>query len=165
MLVDAADKKNAEIFMHWIDRDGKGRPGHVSLNDTPTTTPQYRKTTKATETLKEAKSMTGSARLQLIQRGVGELRRTVEEIIPHHLLKQVVNRWSDRIIVTALKRVNWNEEMVDEIVTVYEDLSAYIEGHSHTEEQIGAPPELDKLETMITRVDELIRQIKKEKNT
>ena len=165
MLVDAADKKNVEICMHWIDRDSKGRPGHVSLNDSPTTTPQYRKTTKAQETLKKAKAATGSIRLQLIQHGMGELRRTVEEIIPLHLLKQVVNRWSDRIMVTSLRKVNWNDELVEEIVTAYEDLSAYIEGHSHTEEQIGAPPDLDKLETMITRVDKLIRQVRKERNT
>ena len=104
MLVDIADKEKVEISKHWIERDSEGRPGQISLNDSPTATPEYRNTTKAREVLIQAKSTTGTNRFNLIQNGMDELRRTVEEIIPHHLLKKVVNRWSDRIIVGALKR-------------------------------------------------------------
>jgi hypothetical protein len=86
---------------------------------------------------------------------MGELRRTVEEIVPHFFLKQVVNRWSDRIMVTALKRIDWDRGLVVEIISVYEDISAYIEGHSHTEERAGAPPDLKDLEELIARVDGL----------
>lgn len=165
MLVDIADKEKVKISKHWIERDNEGRPGQISLNDSPTTTPQYRKTTKAREILIQAKSATGSNRFELIQNGMDELRRTVEEIIPHHLLKQVVNRWSDRIIVGALKKVKWSEQLADSIVTVWEELSAYNKGHTHTEELIGAPPELHQLETMITRVDGLIAQAKKQRDS
>ena len=94
---------------------------------------------------------------------MGELRRTVEEIIPHHLLKQVVNRWSDRIIVTGLKKVNWDDGLVADIISAYEDLSAFIEGHSHTEEKAGAPPEPNHLVEMVARVDELIRRARRER--
>ena len=94
---------------------------------------------------------------------MGELRRTVEEIIPHHLLKQVVNRWSDRIIVTGLKKVNWDDDLVADIISAYEDLSAFIEGHSHTEEKAGAPPEPTQLEEMITRVNTLIKHARRER--
>ena len=87
----------------------------------------------------------------------------MEEIIPYHLLKEVVNRWSDRIIVTGLKKVNWNQDLIADIIKTYEDLSAYIEGHSHSEEQIGAPPELRHLEDMITRVNDLKKRAKPER--
>jgi len=158
MLAGAADDDNVEMLTHWIERDGEGRPGQISLDDCPASTPQYRNTEKAKRTLAEAKAAAGSARVKLIQRGMGELRRTVEEIIPHYLLKQVVNRWTDRIIVTGLRKVNWDDGLIADIIAVYEELSAYIEGHSHTEEKAGAPPEPKNLGDIITRVDELIKR-------
>lgn len=160
MLAGAADDENVEMLVHWIERDSEGRPGQISLDDCPATTSQYRSTQKAKKTLTEAKAAAGSARVKLIQRGMGELRRTVEEIIPHFLLKQVVNRWTDRIIVTGLKKVNWDDGLITDIVKAYEELSAYIEGHSHTEEHAGAPPEPKQFEDMISRVDDLIKRAK-----
>ena len=138
MLAAAAEDSGAEMLTHWVERDGKGRPGQISLDDCPATTPQYRTTTKAKNTLRDAKAVAGSKRLELIQRGMGELRRTVEEIVPHYFLKQVVQRWRDRIIITGLKKIDWNEGIVAEIAETYEHLSAYIEPHSHTEEKSGA---------------------------
>ena len=164
MLAGAANDEYVEMLTHWIERDGEGRPGQISLDDCPATTPQYRNTRKAQKTLSEAKAAAGSARAKLIQRGMGELRRTVEEIIPHHLLKQVVNRWSDRIIVTGLKKVNWDDGLVADIISAYEDLSVFIEGHSHTEEKVEAPPEPNQLVEMIAWVDELIGRARRERD-
>ena len=67
--------------------------------------------------------------------------------------------------VTGLKKIDWNEGLVAEIVETYEQLSAYIEPHSHTEEKSGAPPEPKDLESMIARVDGLIRRAKGEKKS
>lgn len=163
MLATAAEAETVEILTHWIERDGNGCPGQVSLDDSPATTPQYRKTTKAKDTLQEAKKASGSDRLRLIQRGMGELRRTIEEIVPHFLFKQVVNRWTDRVIVTGLKKVKWDDRLIDDIIATYENISAYIEGHSHTDERTGAPPEPNHLEEMIARVDDLINRAKPER--
>jgi energy-coupling factor transporter ATP-binding protein EcfA2 len=165
MLAAAAEDSGTEMLTHWVERNGSGHPGQVSLDDCPATTPQYRTTNKARNTLRDAKAVAGSKRLELIQRGMGELRRTVEEIVPHYFLKQVVNRWSDRIIVTGLKNIDWNDDLVSEIVDTFEQLSAYIEPHSHTEERSGAPPEPKDLETMIARVDALIRRAKAKKES
>jgi hypothetical protein len=162
-LAGAAEDIGAEMLTHWVERDGDGRPGQVSLDDCPATTPQYRTTGKAKKTLDEAKVAAGSKRVQLIQRGMGELRRTIEEIIPHFLLKQVVNRWTDRVMVTGLKNINWDDALVADIIKTYEDISAYIEGHSHTEEKAGGPPEPKDLEDMIRRVDELSRRARSQK--
>lgn len=163
MIAGAAAGEVVEMVTHWIERDSKGRPGQVSLDDCPAATPQYRNTQKARATLAKAKSALGSIRWQLIQRGMGELRRTIEEIVPHFLFKQVVTRWTDRIIVTGLKKVKWDDSLIDEIIRTYEGISAYIEGHSHSEEQAGAPPEPKDLEDMIARVDTLIQRVKPER--
>lgn len=155
MLAGAAAEHGISILTHWIERDANGRPGQVSLDDCPATTPQYRDTKKAQATLAAAQKAVGSARIQLIQRGMGELRRTLEEIVPHFLFKQIVNRWSDRVIVTKLGDVSWDNTLAREIAKIYEEISAYIEGHSHTEERTGAPAEPKDLEDMIGRVNAL----------
>ncbi|MYB13467.1 MAG: AAA family ATPase [Rhodospirillaceae bacterium] len=158
MVAGASENQNVELLTHWIERDGHGNPGQISLDDCPATTPQYRNTQKARKTLAEAKEAAGSTRVKLVQRGMGELRRTIEEIVPHHLLKQVVNRWTDRIIVTGLKKVHWDEGLIADIIASYEELSAYIEGHSHTEARAGGQPEPNDLGDMIVRVDDLIKR-------
>lgn len=158
MVAGASEDQNVDLLTHWIERDGQGNPGQISLDDCPATTPQYRNTQKAKKTLAEANEAAGSARVKVVQRGMGELRRTIEEIIPHHLLKQVVNRWTDRIIVTGLKKVHWDDGLIADIIRSYEELSVYIEGHSHTEARAGGPPEPSDLADMIARVDDLIRK-------
>ena len=158
LVACASEDQNVDLLTHWIERDGQGNPGQISLDDCPATTPQYRNTQKAKKTLAEAKEAAGSTRVKLVQRGMGELRRTIEEIIPHHLLKQVVNRWTDRIIVTGLKKVHWDDGLIADIIGLYEELSAYIEGHSHTEARAGGPPEPKDLGDMIDRVDDLIKR-------
>jgi hypothetical protein len=165
MLVTEGKEKQIPVLTHWIHRDSTGSPGKVSLNDCPDATPQYRNTTKAEATLAKAKIATGSEQLRLIRQGMGELRRTVEEIIPHFLLKQVVNRWTDRVIVTALKTINWDTVLVQEIEDIYEDLSGIIEGHTHTEERVGAPPEPRDLEQFISRVKQIITNAKRQRQS
>jgi hypothetical protein len=130
----------------------------VSLNDAPTTTPQYRNTNFAEESLAKAKVASGSDQERLVRQGAGQLRRTVEEIVPQYLFKEVVRRWTDRVVVTALKKVSWDNALVDELVEIFESCSAIMEGHSHTEAAAQAPPTPAKLEELIQRAKELIRR-------
>jgi energy-coupling factor transporter ATP-binding protein EcfA2 len=160
MLATTCEKTKTEMMTHWVECDGDGRPGQISLNDCPAGIPHYRTTQKAKNTLKEAKAAAGSKRLDLIQRGMGELRRTIEEIVPYLLFKEVMTRWSDQIRVTSLKKINWDNGLVDELIEAFEAASAKMQGHSHTEESAGAPPEPKNLEEMIERVDNLIRRVK-----
>ncbi|NII26275.1 AAA family ATPase [Pseudoflavitalea sp. X16] len=163
MLVAAAKEAHVGILTHWVHRDSTGRPGVVSLDDSPDLTPQYRNTQKAASTLVEANAATGSEQEKLIRRGMSELRRTIEEVVPHYLFKEVIKRWTDRVLVTSLKRINWDHTLVQEIESIYEELSAIIEGHTHTEERAGAPPEPRHLEAMITRVNEIIGKARRER--
>ena len=165
MLADEASSQDVEILTHWIERDADDRPGQISLDDSPTTTPQYRNTQKAKRTLDDARAAVGSERERLIGQGMAELRRTVEEMVPRHVLKQVVNRWSDRVMVTSLKKINWDDTLVADIITTFEGLSGFIEGHSRTEERAEAPPVLRQLEEMIDKVDNLIKRAKRERGS
>jgi hypothetical protein len=162
-LVELAPAE-ASLMTHWVERDSDGKPGQVTLDDSPAESKQYRKTDKATATLVDAKAAAGSERHRLVQRGMAELRRTLEEIVPHFVFQQVVGRWNDRVMVTALKKVKWDDALVTDIVSSYEELSGYIEGHTHPEESAGAPPDPPKLETLIARVADIIRRAKVQKS-
>lgn len=159
----AADKAHITPTTHWIQRGVDDKPGHVSLDDAPTTTPQFRTTKIAEATLIAAQKVLGSSQVDLVKKGAGQLRRTIEEIVPHLLLKQVVKRWEDRIMVTALKKVSWDDALVNEIIDVFESCSAIMEGHSHTEAGTEAPPTTVKLMALISQTKEIIAKAKIER--
>jgi energy-coupling factor transporter ATP-binding protein EcfA2 len=160
-LADAADRADEKLTTHWMQRSGENDlPGMVSLNDGPTTTPQYRNTNFAEDSLAKAKVTSGSEQERLVRQGAAQLRRTVEEIVPQYLFKEVVRRWTDRVMVTSLKKVNWDNALVDELVEIFEACSAIMEGHSHTEAGTQAPPTPVKLEALIRSTKDLIRRAK-----
>ncbi|RUW08817.1 hypothetical protein EOA46_19810 [Mesorhizobium sp. M1A.F.Ca.IN.022.05.2.1] len=159
-VCSAAEKADIEPVTHWIQRGAKDKTGFVSLNDAPISTPQYLKTKLAEETLAQAQQLLGSARVDLVRKGAGQLRRTIEEVVPHLLLKQVVKRWDDRIMVTALRRVMWDQALIEEIIEVFELCSAIMEGHSHTEAGTEAPPTIEKLGQLVERAKAIIAKAK-----
>jgi len=98
-----------------------------------------------------------------ICKGMGALRRTIEETIAKRFLKGVIPRWEDRVIVTGLRKIAWDDTLAEQLCSTFEELSAYIEGHSHTDEAVGAPAEIEDLTKMIDRVDSLIGAAKSDK--
>jgi hypothetical protein len=159
-----AETEGVEFQAHWIDRSSDGAPGQVTLNDVPATSKAYDTVERAKKFLAEAQNSTGTGRHDAIAKGMGALRRTIEETVVKRLLKGVVPRWGDRVIVTGLRKVSWENALVDEMVDMYEELSTYIEGHSHTDEAMGAPPEVKDLEQKISRVEELIKRARPERS-
>lgn len=162
-LGEAADELGVQLDGHWVDRDNDGRPGGVTLGDSPATARLHETTKPAEDALARAKGLTGSAREAEVRKGMGALRRTLEEVVVRRLFKGAVPRWSDRVMVTKLPTINWDDAKVDEISKLYEDLSRYIEGHSHTDEASGAPPDPALLENKIAKVKELITWAKRQR--
>jgi hypothetical protein len=158
-----AESVGVEYQAHWIDRSADGAPGQITLNDVPATSKAYDTAERARWFFVEAQRATGTVRHDAIVKGMGALRRTIEEMVVKKLLKDVVPRWSDRVIVTALRKVAWDNSLVDEMVDMYEKLSSYIEGHSHTDEAMGAPPEIKDLELSITNVEALVKRARIER--
>lgn len=162
-LIVTAESEDVSFQAHWIDRDNDGNPGQITLNDAPATSKAYDTTERAKQCLAEAQTHSGRIRHDAICKGMAALRRTIEECVVKRLLKGVVPRWSDRVIVTGLRNVAWDDSLVEKMCEMYEELSAYIEGHSHTDEAMGAPPEIKDLAEMIPRVDALVKGAKQDK--
>jgi hypothetical protein len=163
-IILKAEIRGIDVQSHWIDRDTDNRPGHVTLNDVPATSKAYDTVEKARQWQAQAQRLSGTPRHDAIRGGMGALRRTIEETVVKRLFKGTVPRWSDRVIVTKLKTVAWDDALADELVDMYEELSAYIEGHSHSDEATGAPPEIKDLEKAVTVVDALVKRARTERS-
>jgi wobble nucleotide-excising tRNase len=122
-LLKYADDHDIVYEAHWIDRDDDGRPGYITLGDVPATSKAYDTPERARQFFAEAQTFSGKPRHAAITAGMGALRRTIEETIAKKLFKDVVPRWSDRVIVTGLRKIAWDDGLADELVTVYEELS------------------------------------------
>ncbi|HEY1615960.1 MAG TPA: hypothetical protein VGF97_19975 [Rhizomicrobium sp.] len=155
-LLVASEASAVDTFTHWIQRDRDGQPGDVALGDCPDTDKTHKTTQRAKDALAQARTLSGGARATLITNGMGALRTTLEVAVAGRLLKATVQRWSEQIRVTALRNVNWDNAKVEDICSLYEDLSRYIDAHSHSDDATGAPREIRDLEAKIAAVDTFI---------
>jgi hypothetical protein len=94
-LIGVAEVEGRSHQVHWIERGDDGSPGHISLNDAPVTSKVYDTTERAKQCKAEAQKLSGHARHDAICKGMGALRRTIEETIAKKLLKGVIPRWED----------------------------------------------------------------------
>jgi len=162
LLSDKAEAAGCEVTSHWI-QCLEGVPGCVKIEDTPANSRAYRKTTKAREFLQQAKQATGSDRVDLVRIGAGALRRTVEEVVILYLFKDTVRRWDEQIRLGALTKISWSNDLADEIVALQDETSRLLEGHSNSDEFAGEMPDVDALEKLIARVDDVIDKAKAER--
>jgi len=162
LLSDHADNADHAMLGHWVECQD-GTPGYVNINQTPANTKVYRKTTKAKEFLERAKKVSGREKVDLVRSGAGALRRTIEEVVVFHLFKDTVRRWNEQIRLGAVTKIAWSDEVADDIVSLQDDTSRLLEGHSNSDEFAGAMPDVDGLEKLIARVDTLIVKAKVER--
>ena len=164
MLQFEAEKMGTSCGAHWLERDVAGRPGKVKLDDSPAGTKSYRDTKLAEATIKKAEALGGEERVSALRHAAGQLRRTLEEIVPLYLLKGVVERWRENLMITKLPAIHWDNAIADEIISIFEELSRHIEGHSHTEAYSGDVPEVGELKSLVARVDAVIKDAKKQRS-
>ncbi|WP_162559590.1 AAA family ATPase [Tritonibacter mobilis] len=162
LLSDHAEAIGRDILGHWVEwKDGV--PGYVNINETPANTKIYRKTTKAMEFLNRAKKASGREKVDLVRSGAGALRRTIEEIVVLYLFKDTVRRWNEQIRLGTVTKINWDNDVADEIVALQGDTSRLLEGHSNSDEFAAGMPDVAGLEELITRVDAVIAKAKVER--
>lgn len=162
-IIVKGEDAGLNVTRHWIQKI-EGKPGFVVRDDAPTTGKTYDNTLRAKEWLERAKKAVGTPQQDAIEAGMSALRRTVEETIVKKLFKGAIPRWSDRIIVTKLREIQWDEGACDELVAMFEELSALIVAHSHTDEASEGPLQIEDLTNRIVRVDALIKRCQPQRN-
>jgi len=80
-----------------------------------------------------------------------------------HLFKDTVRRWNEQIRLGTVKKISWSDDVADEIVALQDETSRLLEGHSNSDEFAGGMPDVDGLEKLIARVDDVIEKAKAER--
>lgn len=132
-LQNQASAATAVARTHWLQADRTGRPGHVTLDNTPTATKDYLDTKLARASLKRAVSLSGEEQADVLAKAAAQLRTTLETVVQQHLFKDVISRWRENLMLTKIRQINWDNTLADEIFDLFGELSRYMVGHSHSE--------------------------------
>lgn len=169
LLKNAAEKGNVPHQAHWIRRAADGRPGHISLDNSPASEKDYKSPQKATEYCNRA-AKTGNAEEQasLLKQGFGALRTTYEVFVLLDLFGNVVGRFEERISIERLRDASLDAEIVEQVIEKVGSLSRFIEGHSHSDAFVAAAPlsvemlraEIEAFSQLKSRLKELKKQPK-----
>ena len=159
-----AEQNIVEVLTHWIQQiDGK--PGYVSLNNSPALEREGCKTTRAREFYLRSRNSAGEERQNILKSGFSELRSCYEAFIIYELFEEVVMRFDARVSFGRLKDIRWDESIADRVNAKCELLSGYIAGHLQCNGHIVEPdPQmlLDEIEAYDALRREL-RELKKKR--
>jgi hypothetical protein len=151
-LITYCQDNGKQHVCHWIEqRDGK--PGYISLENAPSYEKEYRNPNIPLAQYSAAKKIDCSAkdRETHIKDGFTSLRTCYEVLVINGLFKNVVQRFAERVSLEALKTVNFDNTIRDEVSEGFKECCQYMEGHSHSDSLPYRKPELEDLNTEIQR--------------
>jgi hypothetical protein len=109
----------------------------------------------ATEALASAKRLKGRDQAHQVLRGFGRLRTAYEELIQRDFFAGVVRRWNEQIRWMNLEKAFFDGELLRSVQSRLEELSRYIEAHSHSDEYQEGLPSPSHLERALKDFQEL----------
>lgn len=164
MLITANKDSDSNFDCHWIEKR-EDTTGHIWLNNSPSYEKEYRSSFIPGKHYSVAKNLETSPtqRESEIKAGFTALRTCYEVLVINDLFKNVVMRFSERVSVDSLSRVNFNKELVNELLDSFGTCCRYMEGHTHSDKYAFKKPECGDLNCEIQRYDALRSKIKKHK--
>jgi energy-coupling factor transporter ATP-binding protein EcfA2 len=158
-----ADQAKVGVVSHWVQRGANdGKPGHISLNNSPLMEKEFKSPTKAREFCERAKKESSPQEQQrLVEQGFGYLRSTYEAFIIFDLLGEVVIRFGERISPGRLKEIVWDAAIVEEVMQKYELLSKYVDAHLHSDAFAAQKATHETLKKEIESFDAMKTKLKK----
>jgi len=136
-LAEAAEKAGADKVKFTactISTGLNSTPGYVNKTVFPHIHYEKESEKLAELYLTEAKNLSGTGQKEKLELGCGALRAAYENFIQRQLFNDVVNRWREPIMATALSKIYFDQAVIDSVVEHYELLSRYEKGHSHSPE-------------------------------
>ena len=166
LLRSYATENSVEMVAHWIERGpNDNKPGYIYLNNSPLSEHESRTTHKALRFWERARqAQSPEEREAWLQQGFGALRTTYEAFIVYDLFGGVVRRFEEHIKVNNLKDVFVDDEVMKEVVSKFNFLSRYIEGHLSSDVFSAKRPSPELLKQEIDSFAELQSKYKVRKN-
>jgi ABC-type dipeptide/oligopeptide/nickel transport system ATPase subunit len=136
-------------------------PGYIGRTVFPYEHYEKKSKEAARQYLEEAKSLTGKEQNDKLVLGCGALRAAYENFIQRHIFHDVVARWRENIMATALSQIYYDQSVNDAVVEHYKTLSRYEQGHSHSPEYHEVPLNCSVLESEIGEFEKITGGYKK----
>ena len=158
-LKEGADKVTFTKATISVDPNTK-KPGCVDKTVFPYA--YYEKASKeeAQKFLEQAKKSSGEDQKEKLILGCGSLRAAYEDFIQRQLFNDIIGRWREPIMATALNQIYYNPEINDSVVEHYQILSRHEKGHSHSAEYHEKQLDCTFLEKEIEIFNEIAKKYK-----
>ena len=163
-LINYAKDKNLLHECHWIE-NRNGNPGQVWLRNSPTYENIYRSADPVNKLYAKAikTDCSPQEREFFVMNGFTALRTCYEVLVINDLFKNVVQRYNERVSVEGLAKVNFNQDVIDDLRDGFAMCCKYMEGHTHSDTYAYKKPEVINLREELNRYESIRKKIKAHK--
>ena len=153
-------KDECDISLHWMVKEKEGIYGKINLNDCPLLDNYKDYMKKVENSFQKIKTLSGSSREEEIMKAFGYLRASYESFVIDKIFRKIIRRWGERIQMMELKTVVYDEDLLIEVQDKFEELSQYIEAHTHSDVARQDPPDEAKLKIEFEHLKKLAKDLK-----
>ena len=100
---------------------------------------------KVEESIQRVKTLSGSVKEEEIMKGFSYLRGAYESFVIEKIFKKTIQRWNERIQMHQLKNIVYDDQLMANVQDKFEELSRYIEAHTHSDSIRQDAPDGNKL--------------------
>lgn len=134
------------VYYHWIQKDSEGC-GKISCQDSPMLDSLDFRIKKVESCIERAKLLTGSSKEDEVKKGYANLRSAYENFVIEKVFKRVIQRFDEQIKMMRLREIKYRDGLLDEVQAKFEELSRYIDAHSHSDASRQTQPTVEHLES------------------
>lgn len=163
-LIDHSNTSATQHSCHWIENQS-GKPGTIWLNNSPSHENKYRNNSIPMESYRASNkpACPPAMREQHLKSGFAELRTCYEVLVINELFCNVVQRFNERVSIDSLTSVNFDKELIDELMDSFGQCCRYMEGHTHSDKYAYKKPIPQNLQEEIERYDAIRTKIRNAK--
>ncbi|WP_316842604.1 AAA family ATPase [Pedobacter gandavensis] len=165
-LIGICKDHGKEHVCHWIEQR-EGKPGYISLKNSPSYEKEYKTAEKPRNFYHLAKKddCPAAMREMYIQQGFTALRTCYETLVVFGFFNGVVQRFIERVSLDSMDKVFIDQDLKKEMMESFGLCCRYMEGHSHSDQYAYKKPNLEDLDAEIKRYDEIRMKINTFKKT
>jgi len=157
-LTQCCEDDSSCYFSHWTE-SYDSLFGKVSLYDVPLADNYENSISKVEKCIDRAPTLSGSDKMEIIRKGFAKLRSSCENLVIEKAFKKVIMRFDERIRMGRLKDIKCSPDILKKIQDKHEELSKYIEAHSHSGTMSQKLPDVEDLKTELGNVKALRKEV------
>ncbi|MCL4415305.1 MAG: hypothetical protein M1365_01180, partial [Actinobacteria bacterium] len=157
-------KNECDVSLHWMEKEKERVYGKVNLNDCPLFDNYEDRIKKVENSIQKIKNLSGSAKEEEIMKAFSYLRASYESFVIEKIFRKIILRWEERIQMLNLKKVVYDEKLLEDVQNKFEELSLYIEAHTYSDMIRQDSPDGTKLKEELEYLKKLAQDLKNKQN-